>query len=61
MKFRLVAEINGSFQRDGQPENSGLIGFIWDSGGFDLDFGIRKGFSAEASDWALTTGVAISF
>lgn len=60
-RFRLVAEANGSFKRDGHPENSGLIGFIWESGGFDLDFGIRKGFSTEASDWALTTGIAISF
>jgi hypothetical protein len=60
-RFRLVAEVNGSFQRGGHPENSGLIGFILKSGGFDLDFGIRKGFSTEASDWALTTGIAISF
>jgi hypothetical protein len=60
-RFRLVAEVNGSFKRDGHPENSGLMGFIWESGGFNLDFGIRKGFSSEASDWALTTGIAISF
>ena len=60
-RFRLVAEVNGSFQRDGHPENSGLIGFIWESGGIDLDFGIKKGFSTEASDWAVTTGIAISF
>ena len=60
-RFRLVAEVNGSFQHNGHPDNSGLIGFIWESGGFDLDLGIRKGFSTEASDWALTTGIAISF
>ncbi len=60
-RFRLVAEVNGSFKRDGLPENSGLIGFIWENRGFDLDLGIRKGFSTEASDWALTTGIAISF
>jgi hypothetical protein len=60
-RFRLVGEVNGTFTRNGPSENSGLIGLIWEVGGFDLDFGIRKGFSAASSDWALTTGIAISF
>jgi hypothetical protein len=60
-RFRLVGEVNGSFQRHGPSENSGLIGLIWEIGGFDLDFGIRKGFSAASSDWALTTGISVSF
>ncbi len=60
-KFRVVGEINGTFQRRGLPSNSGLIGFIWELGDIDLDFGIRKVFSNAASDWALTTGITFSF
>lgn len=57
----MVGEVNGSFKGNEHPENSGLIGLIWETIGFDLDIGIRKGFSIEASDWALTTGITISF
>jgi hypothetical protein len=60
-KFRMVGEINGTFKRHGIPSNSGLIGFIWELGAIDLDFGIRRGFSSTASDWALTTGITFSF
>jgi hypothetical protein len=56
-----VGEINGSSQNKKPSEYSGLIGLIYDAGGFDIDFGIRKGFSNAASDWALTTGMTISF
>ena len=60
-KFRLVGEVNGTFKRHGLPSNSGLIGFIWEMGDIMLDFGIRRGFSDAASDWALTTGITFSF
>ncbi len=60
-RFRLVGEVNGSFKRHGPPENSGLIGLIWETGEFGLDLGVRKGFSTAASDWALTTGITFSF
>ncbi|MEE9160638.1 MAG: hypothetical protein V3V73_02510, partial [Gammaproteobacteria bacterium] len=60
-KFRVVGEINGTFQRRGLPSNSGLIGFIWELGDFNLDFGVRRGFSSTASDWGLTTGITFSF
>jgi len=60
-RLQLVGEINGSFQNDEPSEYSGLIGLIYDAGGFDVDFGFRKGFSSAASDWALTTGMTISF
>lgn len=60
-RLRLVGEINGSIQRNNPSEYSGLIGVIYEAGGFDVDFGIRKGFSNAASDWALTTGMTISF
>ncbi|KKL83814.1 hypothetical protein LCGC14_1970940, partial [marine sediment metagenome] len=60
-KFRVVGEINGTFQSRGLPSNSGLIGFIWELGEIDLDFGIRRGFSSTASDWELTTGITLFF
>ncbi|MBW8040909.1 MAG: hypothetical protein FVQ85_13015 [Planctomycetes bacterium] len=60
-KFRVVGEVNGTFQRHGLPSNSGLIGFIWELGDIDLDFGIRRGFSDAASDWELATGITFSF
>ncbi len=60
-KFRVVAEINGTFQRRGLPSNSGLIGFIWELGDIDLDFGVRRSFSKAASDWQLTAGITFSF
>ncbi|MBI4971702.1 MAG: hypothetical protein HZB37_09590 [Planctomycetes bacterium] len=59
-KFRLVAEINGSGVENQKSENSGLIGFIWNLGAYDLDFGARKGFSRAADDWELTTGITFS-
>lgn len=60
-KFRLVGEINGSFARHGNSESSGLIGLIWETEGLGFDLGIRKGFSTSSADWALTTGITISF
>lgn len=56
-KFRMVGELNGTAKSQKRPDNSGLIGFIYRVGEVDLDFGLRKGFSDEASDWELTTGV----
>ncbi len=60
-KFRVVGEINGIFQPHGLPSNSGLIGFIWELGDIDFDFGVRRGFSSTASDWELTTGITFFF
>lgn len=60
-KFRAVGEVNGVVKYDGSPDNSGLIGFIWERAGVDIDLGFRKGFSDAASDWELTTGITFSF
>ena len=60
-KFRLVGEVNGILERHGFSENSGLIGFIGEIWGKNLDFGIRKGLSDNTSVWELTTGVTFSF
>ncbi|MGR3310753.1 MAG: hypothetical protein ACUZ77_08255 [Candidatus Brocadiales bacterium] len=60
-KLRAVGEVNGVVKRHGSPDNSGLIGFIWEMGIGDMDFGLRKGFSNAAPDWELTTGITFSF
>ncbi len=60
-KYRLVGEINGGFARHGFPENSGLIGIVREVKDNDLDFGFRKGFSNDAANWEITTGITFSF
>jgi hypothetical protein len=60
-KFRIVGEINGTFKRNDIPSNSGLIGFIWEVGDINFDLGVRRGFSSNASDWGLTTGISFAF
>ena len=59
--LRLVGEINGSIERNGSSESSGLIGLILETNRLNLDLGLRKGFSKAVSDWALTSGITISF
>lgn len=60
-KLRLVGEVNGVIKQHSFPDNSGLIGFIWEIGGFTIDFGTRRGFSEAAADWELTTGITFSY
>ncbi|HHT9124600.1 MAG TPA: hypothetical protein ACFYD6_02160 [Candidatus Brocadiia bacterium] len=60
-KLRAVGEVTGIVKSHGSPDNSGLIGFILEILGTDLDFGVRKGLSNAASDWELTTGITFSF
>ena len=60
----LVAEFNGESLRSEAPENSGLLGVIWESSsipGMALDFGIRRGSSNAAPDWGATMGLSFSF
>jgi hypothetical protein len=60
---RAVGELNGTDVRYGTPDNSGLLGAIWDTGWKDLslDGGYRRGLSAAAADWAVTAGITIAF
>jgi len=57
--FRLVGEVNGESAKGRLPNNSGLIGFIWQplSSKVLLDAGIRRGFSSGAPDWQFTMGL----
>ncbi len=60
-RFRTVGEITGVVKSRGSSDDSGLIGFIWEIGRTDLDFGVRKGFLNTAPDWELTTGIDFTF
>ncbi len=61
--LRLVGEINGERVKGKAAENSGLIGFIWESpsSGDAFDGGIRWGTSSAVPDWELTLGWTFSF
>jgi hypothetical protein len=62
-KLRLVGEINGESVRRNTPDNSALIGVIWNSpiSNLSIDAGLRRGISHEAADWMFTTGLTFSF
>lgn len=62
--LQLVSEINGEvvLGKD-QDEASWLVGVIWSPSHItgDLDLGIRRGLTSEASDWSVTVGASLSF
>jgi len=62
-KLRLVGEINGESVRGEAADNSGLLGFIWESPwpNVFIDAGVRKGVSREAPDWMFTMGLTFAF
>jgi hypothetical protein len=58
-----VGEINGESVRRNGPDNSALVGFIWEAPWQKvfIDAGVRRGISHAAPDWAFTTGLTFSF
>ena len=62
-KLRLVGEINGESVRKNKPDNSALLGFIWDAPwhNVSVDAGVRRGISKAAADWTFTTGLTFAF
>jgi hypothetical protein len=58
-KLRLVGEINGESTRGQRPNNSALLGAIWQptSKSLFLDAGVRHGISRAAPDWQFTMGL----
>ena len=62
-RFRFVSEVNGEGTKGQRPNNSVLVGFIWQlsSANCFLDAAIRRGFSSGASDWEFTAGVTFGF
>ena len=61
--LRLVGEVSGESIRNKTPDESVLLGLIWQfpSSAIFLDGGIRKSLSAGAPDWLFTTGLTWSF
>ena len=60
---RLVGELNGSAVRGFTPDNSGLLGAIWEPGWRDVAFdaGWRRGLSAVSANWSVTAGLTVPF
>lgn len=60
--FRLVGELSGESTRGELPDNSALMGFIWQpSSRVSLDAGVRWGLSRDAPDWLFTLGMTFGF
>ena len=62
-KLRLVSEVNGQSTEGERPNNSALLGLIWqptDKNLF-LDVGARHGISRAAPDWQFTLGLTYGF
>lgn len=61
--LRLVGEVSGESIKEKIPDNSVLLGFIWQppSSSVLLDGGVRKSLSTGAPDWLFTTGLTWSF
>jgi len=62
-KLRLVAEVNGQSTQGAPPNNSALLGVIWQptAKNLFLDVGIRHGISRAAPDWQFTLGLTYGF
>lgn len=62
-KLRLVSEVNGESVQGDRPNNSALLGLIWqpiDKNLF-LDIGVRRGITRAAPDWQFTLGLTFGF
>jgi len=62
-KLRLVGEVNGESTEGERPNNSALLGVIWQptSKNVFLDAGVRHGISRAAPDWQFTIGLTFGF
>ena len=62
-RLRLAAEVNGEGTQGRQPNNSGLVGVLWQptSRNLVLDAGVRRGFGGAAPDWQFTLGLTFGF
>jgi len=62
-KLRLVGEVNGQSTEGERPNNSALLGIIWQptSKNLFLDAGVRHGLSRAAPDWQFTMGLTFGF
>jgi hypothetical protein len=60
---RVVAEINGESITTHLPDNSALVGIIWETplSNIAVDGGVRRGISRAGPDWSFTAGLTFSF
>jgi hypothetical protein len=61
--LRLVGEVAGESTKGALPNNTVLLGVIWQPSASEvyLDTGLRRGLSRGAADWQFTAGVTFSF
>jgi hypothetical protein len=61
--LNLVGGINGESVKKNVPDNSALLGVIWQAPWQNVSFdaGLRRGMSNAAADWMFTTGLTFSF
>lgn len=61
--LRLVGEATGESTKGALPNNSALLGFIWQPSmsNLFLDAGVRRGISRGAPDWQFTAGLTVGF
>ena len=62
-KLRLVGEVNGESIEGERPNNSALLGLIWQptAKNLFLDVGVRRSISRAAPDWQFTLGLTFGF
>ena len=62
-RFRLVGEIAGESVTRQRPNNSALVGVIWQPSPSNVffDAGVRRGLTRGAPDWLFTVGVTFGF
>jgi hypothetical protein len=62
-KLRFVGEISGESAHGERPNNSALVGVIWQpsSKNVFLDAAVRHGISRAAPDWQFTLGITFGF
>jgi hypothetical protein len=61
--LRLVGEATSESPKGALPNNSVLLGFIWQPSvsNLSLDAGVRRGISRSAPDWQFTDGLTLGF
>jgi hypothetical protein len=63
-RVRLVGEVSGESVERERPDDSLLIGFIWQpvaSRNLWIDAGVRRGLTSAAPDWQVTLGLTVGF
>ncbi len=60
-RLRIAAEVNGESEHRTRPDNSALLGFLYEHRDVTYDIGVRGGLSKAAPDLAATAGLTFEF